>query len=976
MTEPFSASSAPVDAAERIIEAFGEVMAKRRTFSSFQHLARDVGLAHKAMPGGYVRLIGHIERLIQGQSYPGTFFMAYAMLQHASALDDVGRQTEALALLDATPVDIFMPDRIPDAEIDFRRLNVNASIQYFTVRAVTLMNLKRFGESLTTSEMLLRGLATGAWPYLDDQDTSRLRAQTLLNCGHCLAELGQFDEANGAFEKGLANCESWRDGPQKLLARAQFLGNMGNVAGGLGQEDKALYYYSTAIDLLADMTEAKAQHSRAKLHCLNGILLREGEGKRFDDAEREFGAALTLLQSLAADGDDMYSMDIVRVHVNRGNLFAKRQYWQLALGEFASVTPELFVGEERRAFHTAYAIALSAVARPEQAMEQLALARRAFREGRRQAGVDDRSIGYVGRLAFFFHLTVTEPLDQGRIFEAFEAVQDAKATVLGDLHDRLLRFPLTVPTLVLNERRRVVDWLRQTHEGSEPDPSLPRTSLSPPQQAWREWRAELERRTGVYISEWRIHLEGERWTHDLGKPELSRVKAIHREQSVRELDGRENDRTVSLASIRDALPNDWAVLDFWRTDEETVHVFFVSQNEFQAKCLKMPFNDARLRKALDELREDTLRVGTLNTPPRSWNPALSFLGHFLFEPLRPLLEPLRGLYLVPHGELHFYPLHACNWTEGGRPVHLCDRFEVVYLPSASMLPHLSSVRPIVTALSLANPERCTDNTLPFSEWEAAEVSQRLPMMGIRKATGPEAVFAATNDWGDADLVHFTCHGLGDEGFAPLSHLRLADDLLLAHDVMYRRDPLRDGALVVLNGCQTGVRDRRALDEGLGLMTAFLLRGASLVLATRWCVSDLYAAEVVIGFLERVVKGRKSSALALREAQKAARTITAERVLQRCEEGRERFPAEAFPQEAKKIELTAALTSWRLGRKQDAQHFAGRAAVIMRHLRQHAQAEYVQSFVQEAPPFDPQQVKQALFEHPVYWSAFELIGRAT
>ena len=72
--------------------------------------------------------------------------------------------------------------------------------------------------------------------------------------------------------------------------------------------------------------------------------------------------------------------------------------------------------------------------------------------------------------------------------------------------------------------------------------------------------------------------------------------------------------------------------------------------------------------------------------------------------------------------------------------------------------------------------------------------------------GPAARFAATECWGESGLVCFSCHGYGDEQFAPRSHLRLADDLLMAHDVVYRRPPLKEGALVVLNGCQTSVPD--------------------------------------------------------------------------------------------------------------------------------------------------------------------------
>src|SRR5262249_54196047 len=145
--------------------------------------------------------------------------------------------------------------------------------------------------------------------------------------------------------------------------------------------------------------------------------------------------------------------------------------------------------------------------------------------------------------------------------------------------------------------------------------------------------------------------------------------------------------------------------------------------------------------------------------------------------------------------------------------------------------------------------------------------------GSRFHRGPEATFAATDGWGAFSTLHFSCHGAGDQMFAPLSRLYLRDDLLLAHDVAYRRPALRTGALVILNGCQTSVKDWRAEDEGMGLMSAFLLRGAGLVLSTMWSVVDACAAEVVLQFLGELIDQGKPPVEALREAQRRARGLT-------------------------------------------------------------------------------------------------------
>src|SRR5262249_9804954 len=132
--------------------------------------------------------------------------------------------------------------------------------------------------------------------------------------------------------------------------------------------------------------------------------------------------------------------------------------------------------------------------------------------------------------------------------------------------------------------------------------------------------------------------------------------------------------------------------------------------------------------------------------------------------------------------------------------------------------------------------------------------------------GPDANLASTLDWGDAAVVHLSGHASGHAGFAPLAHFRLNADLLLAHDVMHRSPPPRGGSRALLAACGTGARDFRARDECMGLMTAFLLRGAGLVLATQWSVIDYCAAEFVLFFLEQVLDRHSPPAMALRLSQ--------------------------------------------------------------------------------------------------------------
>jgi CHAT domain-containing protein len=191
---------------------------------------------------------------------------------------------------------------------------------------------------------------------------------------------------------------------------------------------------------------------------------------------------------------------------------------------------------------------------------------------------------------------------------------------------------------------------------------------------------------------------------------------------------------------------------------------------------------------------------------------------------------------------------------------------------------------------------------------------------------------------------------------------MADDLLLAHDVVYRRPPLRDGALVVLNGCQTGVPDIRAVNESLGLMTAFLVRGASSVLSTQWCVEDLCAAEMSLKFVEEVRLKGTSPATALKAAQRYVREMTTLQASQRADDARQSLRSGSYDMaKADRILVrSGSLADRNEGAPGDVAEKDASMPVT--------EVGFRGIGVQSARP--------RVFNDPGFWGAFRLIGRVT
>ncbi len=120
-----------------------------------------------------------------------------------------------------------------------------------------------------------------------------------------------------------------------------------------------------------------------------------------------------------------------------------------------------------------------------------------------------------------------------------------------------------------------------------------------------------------------------------------------------------------------------------------------------------------------------------------------------------------------------------------------------------------------------------------------------------------------------DSIHLACHAEFDQAQPLLSGLILApnpeqDDTgtLTAHEIYTM--PLTAG-LVVLSACQTGLSSLSGGSEVEGLIRAFMIAGASTVVASQWSVDDASTAELMARMYAHLAKGG-GAARALRAAQ--------------------------------------------------------------------------------------------------------------
>ena len=136
-----------------------------------------------------------------------------------------------------------------------------------------------------------------------------------------------------------------------------------------------------------------------------------------------------------------------------------------------------------------------------------------------------------------------------------------------------------------------------------------------------------------------------------------------------------------------------------------------------------------------------------------------------------------------------------------------------------------------------------------AEAEAAELCRLYGGMPVD--AGPAAVLRCLAGDPDADLLHFSVHGVYDPG-STTNGLVLVDGSAL-DPLQVKGGMLKSSPFVFLNACQVGAGSK-LLGDYAGMAEAFLYAGASGVIAPLWSISDTLARGVARRFYEEAFKG--------------------------------------------------------------------------------------------------------------------------
>jgi len=454
---------------------------------------------------------------------------------------------------------------------------------------------------------------------------------------------------------------------------------------------------------------------------------------------------------------------------------------------------------------------------------------------------DDHRIQFAVDKAGVYELLVRVLLHEDQIDLAFLTVERSRSRALLDLMRNVaLQPPPSLPAEWLTEEARLLDEVRAAELALASASKALTLNVPGPVEAGPGRRA-----LHLAANEARTALSEFQRKVAAIAPEYGSLRAGDPASFEAAADLTRSDRRIVL-------------VEYFVAGEE-VHIFGIHSGMIRPEMTTLPLASSELGKFIRS------NFGTHGKVEEMVADGFEELWHFydyLLEPVGRWAQEGDTIYLIPHGPLHYLPLHALK--VGHR--YLIERNPVVYAPSSSVLKFCRAKRRRPGPVSALNALVLGDSRgdLPMARLEAEEVAS---LFGTFPLLGSEVDRATLNSVSTADLVHFAGHGCFDVSDPLNSGLLLANnEVLTARDVFNLRGGI-NARLVALSGCETGVSEHVSGDELLGLMRAFLFAGASSLMLSLWRVDDESTAFLMSNFytLLQCDGPRVATVDALREA---------------------------------------------------------------------------------------------------------------
>jgi CHAT domain-containing protein len=329
----------------------------------------------------------------------------------------------------------------------------------------------------------------------------------------------------------------------------------------------------------------------------------------------------------------------------------------------------------------------------------------------------------------------------------------------------------------------------------------------------------------------------------------------------------------SYAEMRRLLESGCEII-YWHLSEETLTTFVLTSHQEDPFVLTQKSTQFETwKKDWDKRYSDYRNKGKDQAQHLASHPwrntlktELARLKDILdIEKIEAHLTPHTQLILIPHRDLHRFPIHALFGD---------DRI-TTYLPSikVGLAQKPPSNPPTRFLLNVEDPARPDQPPLQFARLESA-IIQAIFAPNV-KAINPEDGDRATVKTAlqeNRGTFYFTGHGDYNARQPEHSAIGLTDtDRLTAKEISALN--LQQYELVCLSACETALAGMQTINtEYVGLTSAFLQAGVSQVISTLWTVPEVSNAYIMIRFYQFLQNGM-TAAEALKRSQSWLSTVT-------------------------------------------------------------------------------------------------------
>lgn len=319
----------------------------------------------------------------------------------------------------------------------------------------------------------------------------------------------------------------------------------------------------------------------------------------------------------------------------------------------------------------------------------------------------------------------------------------------------------------------------------------------------------------------------------------------------------------TISKVQTMLGDDSIIVEFGAVDEElfafVIDAKSVSIERHVAAWSAVTGAIHRVQFQIDAMRAGRLmpaqHVRQLDTRARQ---ALHQLYKLIWSKFAKRLAHSRRILVVPHDKLG--AISFASLYDGTR--FLGELTEVAMVPSIAVATQVLNrkIPTIRSPLVLADTRR-----LAYTLGEAEVLRRLFPRASIH-LDGHASIATLRRVGPTATSIHLACHGTFRSDNPMFSALELTDGNLSALDAekLGLANPL-----VVLSACDSGVATVADGDEVFGLVRAFLIGGASRVVASLWPVDDETTVDWMTAFYG-ALHGGASPAAAVKRAQQEVR----------------------------------------------------------------------------------------------------------